>query len=68
MIAARFDFDWDNVVGVSREKRGDPANTLEAMRAAINLTLTPPATLATRLVEAFVHGEDIRRPLGIAAS
>ncbi|MEO7589460.1 MAG: hypothetical protein ABIS84_15685, partial [Arachnia sp.] len=26
---------------------------------------TPPAPLATRLVEVFVHGEDIRRPLGI---
>ncbi len=29
-------------------------------------TSTPPAALATRLVEAFGHGEDIRRPLGIA--
>jgi hypothetical protein len=33
-----------------------------------HLTRTPPAHLATRLVEAIVHGEDIRRPLGIAGS
>jgi uncharacterized protein (TIGR03083 family) len=67
MIAARFDFDGDNAVGVAREKRDDPAATLQAMRAVIPLTLTPPAAWATRLVEAFVHGEDIRRPLGIAS-
>ncbi|MDL9945374.1 hypothetical protein QSJ19_07150 [Gordonia sp. ABSL11-1] len=35
------------------------------MRAVITATSTPPAAPATRLVEAFVHGEDIRRPLGI---
>lgn len=29
------------------------------------MTATPPAPLATRLVEMVVHGEDVRRPLGI---
>lgn len=67
MIAARLDFDGDNAVGIAREKHDDPATTLAALRAAIPLTATPPAPLATRLVEAFVHGEDIRRPLGIDA-
>ena len=28
-------------------------------------TSTPPAPLDSRLVEAVVHGEDIRRPLGL---
>ncbi len=65
MIASRFDFDGDNAAGVARAKRADPEATLEAMHTAIGLTLTPPAARATRLVEAFVHGEDIRRPLGI---
>lgn len=65
MIAARFDFDRDNAKGVARERRTDPVATLAAMRAARDLTLTPTAPRATRLVEAFVHGEDIRRPLGI---
>ncbi|MET0898290.1 MAG: maleylpyruvate isomerase family mycothiol-dependent enzyme [Mycobacterium sp.] len=67
MIRARFDFDGDNALGITREKRDDPAATLEAMQSAQHLTLTPPVAWATRYVEAFVHGEDIRRPLGIAA-
>lgn len=68
MIAARFDFDGDNAAGVAAERRDDPTATLDAMDAATGLTLTPPAARATRLVEAIVHGEDIRRPLGIAAT
>ncbi|MDZ4270484.1 MAG: maleylpyruvate isomerase family mycothiol-dependent enzyme [Mycobacterium sp.] len=67
MILSRFDFDGDNAKGIAREQCDDPEATLDAMHAAIELTLTPPAARATRLVEAFVHGEDIRRPLGIAA-
>lgn len=31
-------------------------------------TKTAPAALATRFVEAIVHGEDIRRPLGLLRS
>lgn len=65
MALARFDFDRMNDVGVQREKADDPNQTLDAMRSALHLTLTPPAPFATRFVEAFVHGEDIRRPLGI---
>ena len=67
MIAARGDFDRDNATGLAREKRADPAETLAAFRAVERLTSTPPADLATRFVEAYVHGEDIRRPLGIRA-
>ncbi|MFW0774020.1 maleylpyruvate isomerase family mycothiol-dependent enzyme [Paenarthrobacter nitroguajacolicus] len=65
MIAARMDFDHDNAVGVEREKTAEPAQTLNGLRAVLSRTSGPPASLATRLVEAFVHGEDIRRPLGI---
>lgn len=67
MIAARGDFDRDNATGLAREKRADPAETLAAFRTVVELTSTPPADLATRFVEAYVHGEDIRRPLGIRA-
>ncbi|WP_253464921.1 maleylpyruvate isomerase family mycothiol-dependent enzyme [Paenarthrobacter sp. A20] len=65
MIASRMDFDRDNAVGVEREKTGDPAQTLVQLEAVLSRTSGPPAGLATRLVEAFVHGEDIRRPLGL---
>lgn len=67
LIAARFDFDLDNARGVERERRNDPQETLRALADAAELTCTPPANLATRLVEAIVHGEDVRRPLGIRA-
>ena len=65
MIAAGFDFDRDNAVGVAREKQAEPGLTLAEFGAILPLTSTPPAALATRLVESFIHGEDIRRPLGI---
>ena len=65
MVAAGFDFDRDNAVGITREKAAAPEDTLSTFRAVRAHTTTPPAALATRLVEAFVHGEDIRRPLKI---
>ncbi|MET3370814.1 UNVERIFIED_CONTAM: uncharacterized protein (TIGR03083 family) [Jeotgalibacillus campisalis] len=65
LIASQMDFDRDNAVGVDREKTGEPGQTLNGLRAVLSRTSGPPASLATRLVEAFVHGEDIRRPLGI---
>jgi uncharacterized protein (TIGR03083 family) len=65
MIAARGDFDRDNQTGVDRERAEDPAQTLAAFRRVAGRTATPPAPLATRLVEEFAHGEDIRRPLGL---
>lgn len=67
LIAARFGFDLDNARGVEWERRNDPQETLRALADATELTCTPPANLATRLVEAIVHGEDVRRPLGIRA-
>ena len=65
MAAAGFDFDKDNAAGVAMERAEDPRRTLGKFRAVLSRTTGPPAPLATRLVEAFVHGEDIRRPLGI---
>ncbi len=68
LVAARMDFDRANENGIAREKRQDPQDTIDALKEAADLTRTPPANLATRLVEAIVHGEDIRRPLGIAGT
>lgn len=66
LLRARLDFDRANEHGIARHKRQNPQDTLTALVQAADLTRTPPAALATRLVEAIVHGEDIRRPLGIA--
>jgi uncharacterized protein (TIGR03083 family) len=68
LVQAGLDFDRANQRGISRERRPDPQDTLDALSAVADLTRTPPADLATRLVEAIVHGEDIRRPLGIAGA
>ncbi|QIK63444.1 maleylpyruvate isomerase family mycothiol-dependent enzyme [Leucobacter viscericola] len=65
MVRAGGNFDRANEQGVRRCKRGDPEQTLADFRRASGLRRTPPANLATRLVEAIVHGEDIRRPLAI---
>ncbi|CAN00341.1 maleylpyruvate isomerase family mycothiol-dependent enzyme [Clavibacter michiganensis] len=65
MVAARFDFDRDNAVGVERERRMSPAKTLAEFDRVAPWTRTPPAALASRLVEAVVHAEDVRRPLGV---
>lgn len=68
MVGARFDFDRANAAGVERHRHSDPRTTLERFRAVADRTASPPASLATRLVETFVHGEDIRRPLEMAAA
>jgi uncharacterized protein (TIGR03083 family) len=65
MARARFDFDVQNARGLKRERGAAPHATLERLRIAARLTSTPPAPIDTRLVEAVVHGEDIRRPLGL---
>lgn len=66
LLAARFNFDRVNQNGVNRERQQKPENTLESFRRAANRTSSAPAPLASRLVEIIVHGEDIRRPLGIS--
>lgn len=66
MVRARFDFDRQNADGVRRERGATPAETLDRLRAVVTRTTTPPAPLDSRLVEEVVHGEDIRRPLGVA--
>lgn len=65
MVAAGLDFDRANTAGITREKAADPQDTLNEFLTVRTYTSTPPAALATRLVEAFVHGEDVRRPLRI---
>lgn len=65
MVAARFDFDRQNERGMVRERGDTPAETLERLARVVGRTSGPPAPLDSRLVEEVLHGEDIRRPLGI---
>ncbi|WP_435975352.1 maleylpyruvate isomerase family mycothiol-dependent enzyme [Streptomyces sp. Qhu_M48] len=68
LARARFDFDRQNAVGVERERGVTPQETLERFRLVASRRSTPPAPLDSRLVEEVVHGEDIRRPLGLTRS
>ncbi|MER7910096.1 maleylpyruvate isomerase family mycothiol-dependent enzyme [Streptomyces sp. NPDC096068] len=65
LARARFDFDRQNALGVARERGATPGETLERLRRVVSRRSTPPAPLDSRLVEEVVHGEDIRRPLGL---
>ncbi|MGI5498940.1 maleylpyruvate isomerase family mycothiol-dependent enzyme [Lentzea sp. CA-135723] len=68
VLRARFDFDRQ-VVDRLREQLGDsPAETLARFQAAVNRSTTPlgfRGSAVGALAEQVVHGEDIRRPLGI---
>lgn len=65
LVGARFDFHLQNARGVERERGASPQETLARLRAVAARTSTPPVPLDSRLVEEVVHGEDIRRPLGL---
>jgi uncharacterized protein (TIGR03083 family) len=60
-------FNFNKFAGnqVTIESAGGPAATLAAFRSALPRETAPPGPKDTWLGEAFVHGEDIRRPLGI---
>lgn len=68
LARARFDFHRYNARGVQRERGASPKETLERLRRVATRRSTPPAPLDTRLVEEIVHGEDIRRPVGLTRS
>ncbi|WP_436842401.1 maleylpyruvate isomerase family mycothiol-dependent enzyme [Streptomyces niveus] len=68
LARAKFDFDLQNARGVEHERGASPRETLERLRQVASRRSTPPAPLDSRLVEEIVHGEDIRRPLGLSHS
>src|SRR5918995_441616 len=68
LARARFDFHRQNARGVERHRGASPQETLERLAHVASRRSTPPAPLDSRLVEEVVHGEDIRRPLGLTRS
>jgi len=66
IVRARFSFDRMNAQDAARERGDGPAYTLRRLREVADLTEAPPfVPLDVRLVEEVVHGEDVRRPLGL---
>jgi uncharacterized protein (TIGR03083 family) len=68
LAAAGFNFNNYAARQVAAESAGGPAATLAAFRAAEPRETAPPGPKDTWLGEVFVHGEDIRRPLGMTRS
>jgi uncharacterized protein (TIGR03083 family) len=65
VIRYRFDFDAHNAFRLAQQLGADHAETLERFRRSVTSTTKPPVPVAAVLGEVIVHGEDIRRPLGI---
>lgn len=68
LVGARLHFDRQNARGVERERGVSPQQTLERLRQVAPRTSSPPTPRDSRIVEEIVHGEDIRRPLGLTRS
>jgi uncharacterized protein (TIGR03083 family) len=66
LAASGFNFDRFTDKRIAAESAGGPEATLANFRAAEKNTSSPPGPKLSWLGEVLVHGEDIRRPLGIA--
>ena len=66
LAVARFDFDRYADSLIAEVRREPPSATLAAFREATPRTSAPPGPKDTWLGEHIVHGEDIRRPLGLS--
>jgi uncharacterized protein (TIGR03083 family) len=65
VIRCRFDFDRQVAMRLAEQLGSSPTETLARFTRIINSTTSPPLPLPAILGEVVVHGEDIRRPLGI---
>ncbi|GGP96702.1 maleylpyruvate isomerase family mycothiol-dependent enzyme [Streptomyces roseolilacinus] len=65
VIRCRFDFDKQVAVRLAEQVGATPAETLERFRRIVPSTTKPALPVIAVLGETLVHGEDIRRPLGI---
>jgi uncharacterized protein (TIGR03083 family) len=65
VIRCRFDFDRQVAMRLAEYLGATPAETLTRFRRVITSTTKPPVPVVAMLGETIVHGEDIRRPLGI---
>lgn len=65
LMSAGFKFDVFTQRGASRLAQNDPVELIRRLRARTTTTNHPPAPVMAMLGEIIVHGEDIRRPLGL---
>jgi uncharacterized protein (TIGR03083 family) len=65
VIRCRFDFDRQVAIRLAAQLGATPRETLDRFRRVVTSTTSPPLPTLAMLGETIVHGEDIRRPLGI---
>ncbi|MFI6316449.1 maleylpyruvate isomerase family mycothiol-dependent enzyme [Nonomuraea sp. NPDC050556] len=65
VICCRFDFDRMVAMRLAEHLGATPAETLARFRRSVTSTTKPPLPVLAMLGETIVHGQDIRRPLGI---
>ncbi|MFY1673608.1 maleylpyruvate isomerase family mycothiol-dependent enzyme [Plantactinospora sp. WMMB334] len=65
VLRCRFDFDRQVAMRLAEQVGATPAETLDRFRRVAGSTTKPPLPTIAMLGESIVHGEDIRRPLGI---
>jgi uncharacterized protein (TIGR03083 family) len=65
MLTSGFSFQKLQARDIAVERGASPADTLARFRSQINSSRHPPGPNDSWLGEVLVHGEDIRRPLGI---
>ncbi|WP_037604962.1 maleylpyruvate isomerase family mycothiol-dependent enzyme [Streptacidiphilus rugosus] len=65
VVRCRFDFDRQVAMRLAERMGDTPAETLEDFRRVLTSTTRPGVPVTAMLGETIVHGEDIRRPLGI---
>jgi uncharacterized protein (TIGR03083 family) len=66
VLRCRFDFDRQVAMRLAEQLGSSPAETLSRFERVVDSTTSPPLPVLALLGEVVVHGEDIRRPLGIA--
>ena len=67
VVRCRFDFDAQVVMRLNEQMGHSAVETFARFKAVTTSTTTPPLPKPAILGEVIVHGEDIRRPLGIAS-
>ncbi|GIJ07950.1 maleylpyruvate isomerase family mycothiol-dependent enzyme [Micromonospora andamanensis] len=65
VIRCRWDFDRQVLMRLNEHLGDTPDDTLAGFRRIITSTTKPPLPVLAMLGEQIVHGQDIRRPLGL---
>jgi uncharacterized protein (TIGR03083 family) len=65
VVRCRFDFNAQVAMRLAEQMGATPADTLARFRRVITSTTKPLVPAVAMLGETIVHGEDIRRPVGI---